>query len=914
MPARFDPTVELAPGADLTAEPSTWSWTDITDYVFEPTKAAIRRGRPDRYAQAPPAAVRLTLLNPDGIWCPDNPLGTYYGQLDINTPLRVLNRPLTNTLIDGFARTAASSWGSADTGGAWTNTGGAASDYSVSSANGGRHLHTAAASSHYSTLASLSIVRSDVRVRVRVNALSTGAAQTAGITVRWASASANRRAEVQFGTAAALTGRLIVRDGGVDTVVGTATATPTHTAATWYWIRLQTGLTTARMKVWEDGTDEPATWLLDGEDGFFSNPAAGYCGVYSMRETGNTNANATVDFDGFEMVDGPRIQFTGYVDSWPTTWVDQSEGVQLAPITASGRLKQISQAQQLKSALRRASTAEAYSGAPLAVAYWPMEDASDATILGSAIAGAPPMSFTDLRPAGTAMAGSDPLPTFGENATFYGVVPAYASSSEWAVRALMKFDAGPSVNSGVLAWTTTGTLSRVAFVINTGGQWSVHGYNTAGVEVFGTPVANFVDVNGGPLAGQQFYMVADATQNGGNIDWSVMLYTSAGGVGLSGSYAGTVGAVARVFHSAFPGYTAGGYTIGHVAVGSDTALLTGAEMLACGYAGELTSTRFTRLAAEENLPNYFGEILTGAGSTTQTMGPQRTTSLIGQLREVEATEFGLLFDGKQGQVTLLPRTLRQNHAVDLVLDHDGRDITGYQPIYDDVLLRNDIRVTNAGGASATAQDLPGIRARGVRPETATINAHKDTDVQLHADWRLNIGKTARRRWPGIVIDLARSQDLIEDWLNCDIGSRMTLTNLPAPPFYDDPDLLIEGYTEVFDSFSWTATIDTSPAEPWNVFELDDPVLGWMHTSGSELASGINSSATSLSVATPTGPVWPTTASPFDIVIGGERMTVNTVTGTSTPQTFDVTRSVNGVVKAHLAAAAVVHYGAGVLGL
>ena len=33
-------------------------------------------------------------------------------------------------------------------------------------------------------------------------------------------------------------------------------------------------------------------------------------------------------------------------------------------------------------------------------------------------------------------------------------------------------------------------------------------------------------------------------------------------------------------------------------------------------------------------------------------------------------------------------------------------------------------------------------------------------------------------------------------------------------------------------------------------------------------------------------------------VGGERVTVTNITGASSPQTFTVTRSVNGVVKAH----------------
>lgn len=71
-------------------------------------------------------------------------------------------------------------------------------------------------------------------------------------------------------------------------------------------------------------------------------------------------------------------------------------------------------------------------------------------------------------------------------------------------------------------------------------------------------------------------------------------------------------------------------------------------------------------------------------------------------------------------------------------------------------------------------------------------------------------------------------------------------------------------------------------------------------------TAVDSSATSLSVATTSGPLWTTDAGefPFDLMVGGERMTVTAITGTTSPQTFAVTRSVNGIVKDHPAGTAV----------
>jgi hypothetical protein len=74
------------------------------------------------------------------------------------------------------------------------------------------------------------------------------------------------------------------------------------------------------------------------------------------------------------------------------------------------------------------------------------------------------------------------------------------------------------------------------------------------------------------------------------------------------------------------------------------------------------------------------------------------------------------------------------------------------------------------------------------------------------------------------------------------------------------------------------------------------------TDGSELAAAVSATATALSVAVTAGPAWIDSAKfpaefPFDVLISGERMRVTGITGTTSPQTFAVLRSRNGIVKA-----------------
>lgn len=93
----------------------------------------------------------------------------------------------------------------------------------------------------------------------------------------------------------------------------------------------------------------------------------------------------------------------------------------------------------------------------------------------------------------------------------------------------------------------------------------------------------------------------------------------------------------------------------------------------------------------------------------------------------------------------------------------------------------------------------------------------------------------------------------------------------------------------------------TPYAPMNVFELGDDVLGRLDTSGSELALSIDDDDTELLVATDSGRApWIDSAtfpSHFDFTLrlgGGEVVTVTAIAGTSSPQTFTVTRGTNGV--------------------
>lgn len=83
-------TAELALGADITASPTTWAWTDVTDYVMAGAGIRFARGGFGGQVQAPPGWCEFVALNTDGRWVPSNPSGAWYGQIGKGTPFRIV--------------------------------------------------------------------------------------------------------------------------------------------------------------------------------------------------------------------------------------------------------------------------------------------------------------------------------------------------------------------------------------------------------------------------------------------------------------------------------------------------------------------------------------------------------------------------------------------------------------------------------------------------------------------------------------------------------------------------------------------------------------------------------------------------------------------------------------------------------
>lgn len=206
-----------------------------------------------------------------------------------------------DAVIDTFdGRTTANGWGSAESGQAWTISGGAAADYSVSGSLG-RHSLSAVNSSRWTVVAAPS-VDFDVTATVATDALATGASQFVYLAGRFVDTSNTYSARVEFTTTQAVAFTVRSRIAAAETQLGGGTvASLTHAANRRFSVRLKVVGSTLMAKIWLATADEPTAWNVTVTDTALTEP--GSVGFRSFLATGNTNVlPVTATFDNLMAV------------------------------------------------------------------------------------------------------------------------------------------------------------------------------------------------------------------------------------------------------------------------------------------------------------------------------------------------------------------------------------------------------------------------------------------------------------------------------------------------------------------------------------------------------------------------------------------------------------------------------------
>lgn len=935
----FVPSGSAVPKFDVRTELYVdGAWVDISADVRADPPISCARGRRDERSHVTAGRCSLTLDNSAGDYSNRLPTSAYYGKIGRNTPVRVSLATPAHDVGDTFSRSATNSWGSADSGQAYTLLtagGGSAADFDVTGGEG-TIVVGSANSYRLAYLPDVHAVDGDALLGpVNLPAIASpagGSLEPVNIAVRMRSSTDYYLFRVEWTTSNAVVAKVYAP--GVADPLATATV---FTSSQWtpaedLMVRVQWEGEALRMRVWQADQSEPSTWNLETYDGTYLGP--GWVGLRAGAASGNSNVPVTFGYGAFT-VSSKALLFTGEISEWPQRWNVKGSDV-TAPVEAAGIMRRLTQgAKALRSPLfRKLSSLDLLD-------YWSFEEPQgDVTVLPSSVGGSPlQVVHGESRTRwaeDSSLAGSAPLPstTLGGAvgaANYRGAALAAPATDDawsflmWAYTGL-KDDA-----------TTTNTLSfeiRMANSPQIGAWFGTFRFDNFGVtprvvvNVFATDPSGAVAAAVSMASSEvetytDLWRMLRATVDlsGGShrlrvyLDETLLTTVTSGGVTV-GQPRDVRTITAQVTNSAVPS------SYGHFAIASGSgtdAIASNAQAIyeaGLGHAGETATARIVRLCGEEGIP----VAVDASADPGPALGPQRPVQLLDLLRGAADAGQGVLAE-MRGAVGLRYRSVDSLYnQASVQLAYTGATIgPGLAPTDDDQHVHNDVTTKRPDGGTAryevttgplSTQDPPdgvGVYDRGA----VEVNVEADSQLLDVAGWVAHLGTWDEPRWPSVPVLLAAPAVLADDELTADLlaldtGDLLTITGPPAwlPP--DDIATMVQATRAELDQSVPAIAFTTTPAGPYTVAVLDSDTLGKLDTAGAELASGVDDDDTSLSVATTSGALWTVDAAevPFDVRVGGERVTVTAVAGASSPQTFTVTRSVNGVVKAHDAGAVV----------
>ncbi|MES2211463.1 MAG: hypothetical protein V4515_14965 [Chloroflexota bacterium] len=604
-------------------------------------------------------------------------------------------------------------------------------------------------------------------------------------------------------------------------------------------------------------------------------------------------------------------RYTGFLSSLPPRW-DVSGNDRYAPLEAQGLLYRLTQGETPKlSPLRR--TINAISPTP--VNYWPLEDGPDASAGASALPGGVStgqLSDGALFAQSIAIGASGSVDLSG-GGTF--TVPTgqsvEAAPNGYEFDFVAGFDILPTVplngflmvahaqSSGQAAYQAVGVTNIAGTIL-----WASAQIDTAGT---GSSSSLNVEVE----EGVAYHFMCRGWQDVLGLRLRVDID---GLVGFDEGFAGTLMMPDQIVVNGTQGNgvssgPANVASFGHLAFWAPYRTTDTSYLAVDGYDGEQAHLRFLRLCDEENVPATCG------APDSQLMGPQAVEAFIPLIRACEETDSGYLYEGLDFGLVLQGHVERENQFAALALDYTatGHVAPPLEPTDDDKDARNDVEVKRDGGSSARLTEeslteelsIPNI---GRRDESVTFSLADDDQTLQIAGWRLHRGTFPGYRYPRLSLNLAAAPSLIDAVCRANLAFRTTIDHPPTDIVADDVTVIVEGYTETLGPFDWDIEANCSPQGPWRVSvmaaDLGDTSanLGWLDWDSCVLHADVTAVTGTDTWLIDAVPVDSTTADDFprDVYVGGEKVTVTACSGSSAPQTWTVTRSVNGIVKAHSA--------------
>lgn len=903
------------------------TWVDITEDIRGGGDVVrIERGRRDVQGAASPTSASFTLDNRDGTWTDENPLSPYYGSLPLYMPCRIRvagqdSYLFTNSFYNAdYAYTADKAQldisGDIDiradidpTG--WQVSGVSSTVTAIMSKSGsvlGQYSWYFGLSHQGELYFSWSPTGNIGDARGFLSSPLAGVTGRRAVRVTLDVDNGAAGFTVRFYTAATI--------DGAWTLVSSETSTPVTSI--------------------HGGTGQVQITALNGSE-TFSNSRMLSGRVYAAQiynSAGTKVADADFraqDIDTTSFADGlgntwllqgaalianDGVRFWGETQSLPQEW-DSTSIENVSRATAFDLLQRLSIDQaQLESPLRQ--TIPQFNP----TLYLPGEDASGATQIFSAAEGSTVVQT--------------------ENVAFQGDEGPDGSDGAWSatgadtyVRALARREAHTGISNAtwfykvgalpapadgdvrfMYTYASVGTVRRWFVYLSAIGH-RIEGYDGGGNLILGASglfIAGYdplawtamnieVSISAGIITATLAYFNTDGDGSG----TAVITATSAAGM-VGGNQD------AMIFDAA-EALTDISFAHSFITVDPDYQFTVSQTMgeAASGFSGEKAGDRFERLCRTAGIPYE----LEGWADITVPMGRQRVTTLVDSLQECADTDGGILLGSRRqlGLLMVAQKAIAQRPEV-VNLSHSASELSvPPRPVRDSYGRMNDVTVTRANGGGSTRRVITdgayGTDRIGIVPGGAVVNVETDADTAPVAGFMAALGTWEARRIESIAVQLNRSQTLLGGdkataLLSVDPGRFLSISDFPSHQSPDTSEQLVQGYVETIVNMAWEIIFTGTPYGPWRTEDLDsldrEVRFAAQYTT---IGTAMDTTVTTLMLNTSGGdPLWatvalvPTMTFDFDIVVGGERMTITNITGGATPQTATVVRSVNGIVKSH----------------
>ena len=519
-------------------------------------------------------------------------------------------------------------------------------------------------------------------------------------------------------------------------------------------------------------------------------------------------------------------QYVGFVDKWPHAWEGGVRGK--VALTATDRMKLLSR-QRIS---REALIAETLATAPRF--YYPLAESEGTTAAGnSATTAQPDLAIIQAGTGGTLTFGVAEGPLGSAVVEFAPVDPENGKS----LGATGLTPLGGTSAITIAAWFVCASSSSgdgITSIVNLsdGTNHQRFGYNYSSDNIDFGSFANGAGSGFGFALnlrdGEPHHLVYIGEFSGGFLQqriWVDGVQEFNSGTGIPGSsWPSTLARLAvgsQTFEASnknvFPGY------IGQVA-GWNRALSTGEITALYNVGGASTELSGTRI---ERVLDWAGvtDVDVDAGSSELAIAAYgASSSSLQDIREAALSEGGVFFIARDGVSTFHDRARRQDLAsaplITLTADQCGPDLSF---IIDDTLLFNDVTVNRQGTATRVTDD-DSIEEYGQYTASIPTVLASDSDAIERGQYMLGRYAEPAPRAGQVTIEVRSLPALWPAVLGCDIGHRLTVTDLPDDAPDDAVQLLVEGVQSQITDQTWRTVLDTSPGA-LAALVLDDATFG-----------------------------------------------------------------------------------------